>query len=158
MRCGEALPIETSQETPASRKRLVLASDADHSRIERDLHDGLQQQLVALAVNLQLLSPLIDSDPEAARALLAEIARDVRQALDDTRRLAWRVHAPLGEAGGLAAALRTAAVHAGVGASVDVAASSPRPTEIDRTVLLCWLAAMEQAGTPGSPSARPPER
>jgi signal transduction histidine kinase len=158
--CVEAPRIETPEEALqetldrllASRRRLVVAADADRRRIERDLHDGPQQHLVALAVNLQLAAPLVDSDPEAAKALLEEIERDVRQALDETRRLARRIYTPLGETGGLAAALRSAAVTAGVAASVDVAAPSRRSAEVDRTVLLCWLAALEAAGAQARPA------
>ena len=57
-------------ELRASRKRLVLAADADRRRIERELHEGVQQHLVALAVNLQLASRLADTDPPAAKELL----------------------------------------------------------------------------------------
>ena len=56
----------------ASRKRLLIAADAARRKIERDLHAGVQQHLVALAVNLQLAGALTDSDPAAARALLEE--------------------------------------------------------------------------------------
>src|SRR6266498_1729613 len=57
-------------ELHASRKRLVLAADAARRTIERELHDGVQQHLVALAVNLQLAGRLADADPAAVRALL----------------------------------------------------------------------------------------
>ena len=84
----------------ASRKRLVLAADADRRRIERELHDGPQQHLVALAVNLQLTRRLVDVDPAAARALLEEMGRDVQEALEGARKLAHRIYPPLLEAGG----------------------------------------------------------
>ena len=72
------------EELRASRERLVLAADADRRRIERDFHDGPQQHLVALAVNLELARRLADADPAAAKALLNEMGRDVQQALDET--------------------------------------------------------------------------
>ena len=133
-------------ELQASRGRLVLAADADCRRIERDLHEGAQQQLVALAVNLQLAGPLVDANPAAAKTLLEEMERDVQQALDEAARLAQRIYPPLLEAGGLAAALRSAAVGAGIPASVHVAAGSSYAPEISRTVYLCWLEALEHAG------------
>jgi len=80
----------------------MLAADADRSRIERALHDGVQQHLVALAVNLQLAGRLSDSDPPAAKTLLDEIARDVQQALDEAAQLAQWIYPPLLEADGLA--------------------------------------------------------
>jgi signal transduction histidine kinase len=133
-------------ELRASRARLVLAADADCRRIERELHDGAQQLLVALAVNVQLAGPLVDANPAAAKALLEEMERDVQQALDETARLAERIYPPLPEAGGLAAALRSAAVSAGIPASVSVAAGSTYGPEISRTIYLCWLEALEHAG------------
>ena len=130
----------------ASRGRLMLAADADRSRIERALHDGVQQHLVALAVNLQLAGRLSDSDPPAAKTLLDEIARDVQQALDEAAQLAQWIYPPLLEADGLAAALRSAAVSAGVPASVDVKGGSRYPPEVARTIYMCWLEALEQTG------------
>jgi signal transduction histidine kinase len=133
-------------ELRVSRERLVLAADAERSRIERDLHEGVQQHLVALAVSLQLAGPLVDADPAAAKPFLEETRRDVQRALDDTARLAQRVYPQLLEAGGLAAALRSAAVSAGIPASVEVAGGSTYPPEIARTVYFCWLDALEHAG------------
>ena len=132
-------------ELRASRVRLVLAGDADYRAIEGDLHDSVQQHLVALAVNLQLAGPLIDTDPAAAKALLDEMGRDVQQALDEAARLAQRIYPHLPEAGGLAAALRSAAVSAGVSASIDVKTGSACAPEILLTVYLCWLEALEHA-------------
>ena len=63
----------------ASRRRLVLAADADRRRIERDLHNGVQQHLVALAVNVQLAGRLADADPAAAKTLLEQLERDVQR-------------------------------------------------------------------------------
>ena len=71
---------------------------------------GVQQHLVALAVNLQRASGLVDDDPAAANALLEQMGHDVQQALDETAQLAQRIYPPLLEAGGLAAALRSAAI------------------------------------------------
>jgi signal transduction histidine kinase len=132
-------------ELRASRTRLVLASDADRRAIEGDLHDSVQQHLVALAVKLQLAGPLIDEDPAAARALLEEMARDVQEALEEAARLAQRIYPQLSEGGGLAAALRSAAASAGVPTSVEVTAGSTYSPELLRTVYLCWLEALEQA-------------
>jgi signal transduction histidine kinase len=152
----EAHQAETRQETlarlrleveklAASRERLVLAADVDRRAIERDLHDGVQQHLIALAVNLQLAGPLTKDDPAAAKALIDEMKRDVQQALDDVAQLAHRIYPALLEAGGLAAALRALAVSAGIPATVDVAGGSVYPPEIARTVCLCWLEALDGA-------------
>jgi signal transduction histidine kinase len=140
-------------ELRASRRRLVLNADADRRRIERDLHEGVQQRLVALAVDLQAAGSLADADP-AAKALLEEMARDVQAALDEAAKLAQRIYPPLLEAGGLAAALRAAAVSAGIPASVEVEVGSTYPPELARTVYLCWLEALEHTGGEGRVTIR----
>jgi signal transduction histidine kinase len=133
-------------ELRASRKRLVLAADADRRRIERELHATVQQHLVALAVNLQLAGGSVDADPAAAKALFEEMGRDVQQALDETAQLAQRIYPALLEGRGFAAALRSAAVGAGIPASVEVPAGASYPPEVAWTVYLCWVDALEHAG------------
>jgi signal transduction histidine kinase len=132
-------------ELRAARKRLVLAADADRRRIERSLHGGVQQHLVALAVRLQLAESALEADPAGAKALLDEMSGDVQDALDEAAKLAQRIYVPLLELG-LAAALRSAAVSAGVPASVEVSAGSSYPPEFLHTVYTCWLDALEHAG------------
>ena len=127
------------EELRASLKRLVVAADADRRMVERELHDGVQQDLIALAVNLQLAGQAADSDPAAAKTLLEAMGRDVQHALDEMARLAQRIYPATLEAGGLGILLRSAAVSAGVPASVDVAAPSNHPPEVVMTVYLCWL-------------------
>ena len=129
----------------ASRKRLVVAADGDRRSIERDLHDGVHQLFVALAVNLQLVRQAVASDPEAAGRLVEEMVRDVQRGLDETVLLAQRIYPPMLEAGGLAALLRSAAVDAGVPAAVEVAAGPDHPPEVDMTVYLSWLATLARA-------------
>ena len=128
------------KQLPAAGERFVLASDADRRAIERDLHDGVHQHLVALATTLQLARLAMDSDPPAVKALLEEMDRDMRRALDETALLAQRIYPSTLELGGLAALLRSAAVNAGVRATVEVAADSDYPREVGMTVYLCCLA------------------
>jgi signal transduction histidine kinase len=123
-----------------------VAADVDRSKIERELHEGVQQHLVALAVKLQLLGQLADSDPPAARSLLEEMGRDVQQALNETARLAQRIYPPLLEAGGLAVALRSAAVSTGIRASLEVAAGASYPPEVSGAIYRCCLEALQHAG------------
>jgi signal transduction histidine kinase len=132
--------VRPRKQLRAAPDRLVLAADADRRTIERDLHDGVHQHLVALATTLQLARLAADSDPAAVDGLLEEMDRDLRQALDETALLAQRIYPSTLELGGLAALLRSAAVHAGVSAAVDVAAGSSYPAEVGMTVYLCWLA------------------
>lgn len=130
----------------ASRRRLLLAAWADRRSIERELHDGLLQHLVALAVNLQLAGERLPIDPAAAEALLEEMGRDVQQSLDEAAQLAQRIHPQL-DSGRLAAALRSAARTAGIAASVDVPAGATFPSDQLAAVHCCWLEALESGGT-----------
>jgi PAS domain S-box-containing protein len=93
-------------ELRASRARIVEAADAARQRIERDLHDGAQQQLVAVAVALRAARDRIDDDPATARALLGEAAADLDQGLAELRELARGIHPAVLADGGLAPALR----------------------------------------------------
>ena len=127
------------EELRASLKRLVVAADADRRMVERELHDGVQQHLIALAVNLQLAGQAAGSDPAAVKTLLEEMGRDVQHALDETSLLAQRLYPATLEADGIGTLLRSAAASAGVPASVDVAAPSNYPPEVVMTLYLCWL-------------------
>jgi signal transduction histidine kinase len=144
----EQLRLEAA-ELRASRKRLVLAADDDRRLIERDLHAGVQQHLVALSVNLQRATALVDTDPAAVNTLLEEMGRDVEQALDEAAQLAQRIYAPLLDARGLAAALRSAATRSGISASVVVARGASYPPGFAETLYVCCLEALEHAGAAG---------
>ena len=130
----------------AVRRRLVAAADDDRRAIERDLHDGVHQHLVALAVSVQLARRTAATDPAAAVSALADIERAVRRALDEAARLALRIHPPTLEAGDLGALLRSAATSAGVPAAVDVSAGSGASPDLVMTIHLCWLDALARAG------------
>jgi signal transduction histidine kinase len=138
------------EELRASRKRLALAADAERRGIERALHEGVQQDLVGLAVSLDVAAGSVDSDPAAAKALLDELQRETRRALTEMRELALRIFPPLLEAGGLVAELRVAASRAGVAARIDVDVEASPPPEIAGAVYFCALDAFERApaGTP----------
>jgi signal transduction histidine kinase len=135
-----------------SRKRLVEAADADRRAIERAVHDGIQQSLVAIAVELRRVSGMLDRDPAAARALLAELAANVGQALAETAELAQSIYPPMLEARGLASALRSAAESAGVTLVVDVPAGAAYPAGITAALYWSCLEALSSA-SPGSQAA-----
>jgi signal transduction histidine kinase len=134
------------EELRASRKRLVLAAAADRGRIERELHDGPQQRLVALAVELQQARRLVNVHPAAAGALIDEMAGQLQEALDALRALAHRIHPPLLEAGGLRAALRTTAAMLGVPTRVQVTAGATLPPELAGAVYFSCADALEHVG------------
>jgi signal transduction histidine kinase len=138
----------------ASRARLVAAADAERRRVERELHDGAQQHLVALAVNVQLARQLVESDPPAAQALLEEIGRDVRDALESVRRLAGEIYPPLLPDRGLAEALRAAAAAAGIPARVETASLGRYAAELEATVYFFCREALANAARHAGPDAQ----
>ena len=145
----ERLRVEL-EELRAARERLVRAADADRRAIERELHGGVHQRLVALATSLQLARLAAGSDPTEVEALLDAMEGDVRKALDETALLAQGIYPSALELGGLAALLRAAAVNADVPAAVDVSDGSSHAPEIAMTVYLCWLALLAR-GSNGRP-------
>ncbi len=129
-------------ELRASRKRLAEAEHDDRRAIERALHDGVQQHLVALAVDLQHLVGLLDREP-------ASVAANVRDALAETAELAQSVYPALLEGRGLVNALRSAAERAGVTALVDVPPGASYSPEISAAVYWSCVEALSSA-SPGS--------
>lgn len=136
MRALDGLRVE-NDDLRASRRRFALAADAERRGLERALHDGVQQQLVGLAANLELTAGSMDADPEAANELLAEMARDVRDAMDQARELADRIYPPQLEVGGLVAALRSAAADANVPARIEIARDQTYPPEVAGAMYFC---------------------
>jgi signal transduction histidine kinase len=104
-----------------SRARVVESVDAERRRIERDLHDGAQQRLVALAMNLGRARARYDDDPEAARQLLDEAHLDAKQALVELRDLARGIHPAVLTDRGLDAALSGLAGRSPVPVTLDIA-------------------------------------
>jgi CheY-like chemotaxis protein len=145
---AQAAELAELNRTLESRKRLVLAAAADRSRFERELHDGPQQRLVALAVELQQARRLVDVDPAAAGALIDESAGEVAEAVDELRAVAHRIHPPLLEAGGLRAALRTTAAMVDVPTRVLVSEGATLPSELAGAVYFSCAEALEHLGEP----------
>jgi signal transduction histidine kinase len=136
-------------ELRGSRKRLAQAAHDDRRSIERALHDGVQQHLIAFAVQLRRLAGLVEIDPAAAKALLDEMATNVREASDEASELAERIYPPLLEARGFASALRSAAERADLTAEVDVRAGGAYSAELTAAVYWCCVEALSSA-SPGS--------
>src|SRR3954453_23201782 len=101
--------VRLIEDLRASRQRLVAAQDEERRKLERNIHDGAQQQLVALAVKARLARQLTERDPAKAGAMLTQIEAETHQALEDLRDLARGIYPPLLADKGLAAALRSQA-------------------------------------------------
>jgi signal transduction histidine kinase len=142
------------EELRASRTRVIAAADRERRAIERGLHDGVQQHLVALAVNLQLARELAASDPPAAKNLLEEIGQDVRDALESVRVLAYSIYPPLLLDRGVAEALRGVAAGAAIATRIEAETADRYPPDIEAAVYFCCLEALEDAAERGGPKTR----
>jgi signal transduction histidine kinase len=134
--------VRLIEELRASRQRLVAAQDEGRRRLERNIHDGVQQQLVALAVKLRLADGMIDRDPARARDAMVALQADATAALEDLRDLARGIYPPLLADRGLEAALAAQAQKATTPVTVDAAAIARYPRDIESTVYFCALEAM----------------
>jgi signal transduction histidine kinase len=128
-----------------SRARIVAAGDAERRRIERDLHDGAQQRLVALRVRLGLADDLIESDPASARQKIGELGREIDDALDDVRSLAAGIYPPSLAGFGLAEALRSLARRSPIAASVEIDGTERCRPEVEAAVYFCCSEALQNA-------------
>ena len=130
------------EELRASRRRLVEAQDQERRKIERNLHDGAQQQLVALTVQLGLLERVAD-DPERVRTMTAALQGALRGALDELRDLARGIYPPLLADKGLAEALASQARKAAVPTSIEPDGVGRYPQEVEAAVYFCALEALQ---------------
>jgi signal transduction histidine kinase len=126
-----------------SRRRLVAAQDLERRKLERNIHDGAQQQLVALAVKLRLAQSLIVRDPDRAEALLTELLSESNRALDDLRDLARGIYPPLLADKGLAAALEAQAARSPVPTTVASDGVGRYPQEIEAAAYFSCLEALQ---------------
>ena len=107
------------EELQASRQRIVAAQDAERRRLERDIHDGAQQQFVAIAVNVRVAQELVQSDPAEAEALLEELSVQANDALATLRDLARGIYPPALVDRGVTAALEAHIAKACPGVRLD---------------------------------------
>lgn len=129
----------------ASRQRLVAAQDAERRRLERNLHDGAQQQLVALAVRLRLARTTASKDLAEADRMLGQLEGDVTDALENLRELARGVYPPLLADQGLAAAIEAQARRSPVPVRVEADGIGRYPQELETAVYFCTLEALQNA-------------
>ncbi len=151
LRAAESLPAETERrmqafdelvalglasahardELAASRLRIVEASDAERRRLERNLHDGAQQRLVALSVALRLAQGKVRAGPDEAEELLEVAAEELSEALTELRELAQGIHPAVLTERGLEAALEVLAARAPLPVALDVALPERLPEPVE---------------------------
>jgi signal transduction histidine kinase len=134
-----------ADELRASRARIVEAGDAQRRTIERDLHDGAQQHLVALAVNVNLARQFADTDPDMAKDMLEQVGHDLQDAVQELRNLAHGIYPPLLMDRGLHEALSAAAARAALPAAVDADGIGRYPQAVEAAVYFCCLEALQNA-------------
>ena len=127
---------------------MTTAADEERRRIERDLHDGAQQHLVALSVILGLAR---NSDPEQTRALLSEATELVDTSIVEIRRLAHGIYPPLLVSGGLSEALPTLAARATIPVRLDLGGLGRYPTSTEAALYYCCSEALQNATKHGGP-------
>jgi signal transduction histidine kinase len=127
----------------ASRRRMVAAQDAERRRLERNLHDGAQQQLVALSVKVRLTQQAATRDPAAATTLVQDLAREAGDAVQTLRDLSQGIYPTMLTEHGLAGALRRQAAKAALPVTVQAEGIGRFPQEAEAAVYFCILEALQ---------------
>lgn len=140
-------------ELRASRARVVGARDAERRKIERDLHDGIQQQILAVLMKVGAARSSGTADRELARQL-DEVDGDLVELLEDLRRLAHGVYPAVLRDFGLAEALRLVAKRSVPRPAFSVKTSGRYPSELETAVYFCCLEALQNATKHAGPGAR----
>ncbi len=131
-----------------SRARLITAADEERRRLERDLHDGAQQHLVALAVLIQLART---AEHDRYQPLLTDASGLVETAIAEIRRLARGIYPPLLVSAGLAESLPAVAAHAPVPVHLDLQGLGRYPAPIETALYFCCSEALQNAAKHGGP-------
>jgi signal transduction histidine kinase len=137
--------VRLIEELRESRRRIVAAQDERAKALERNLHDGAQQQLVALAVKQRLAEALVERDPARARSMLADIQAETQDALENLRDLARGIYPPLLADKGLEASLEAQARKAALPVDVEAADVGRHPQEVESAVYFSCLEALQNA-------------
>jgi signal transduction histidine kinase len=140
-------------EIKASTAREAGVAQAERHRIERDLHDGAQQRLIALRMKLSVAGRLLDQNPRRAALLIDELGSDVEAAIVELRSLARGVAPPLLVERGLAAALREAAQRAALPVRTEIHDVGRCADAIESAVYYCCLEALQNAAKHAGPGA-----
>jgi signal transduction histidine kinase len=145
--------VKLIEDLRSSRQRLVAAQDEERRKIERNLHDGAQQQLVALSVKLRLADQLVERDASKARKALGQMQSEVTDALENLRDLARGIYPPLLADQGLGAALEAQARKSPVQTTVEPDGVGRYAAEIEATVYFCALEALQNVAKYADASA-----
>jgi signal transduction histidine kinase len=145
--------VRLVEELRASQRRIVAAQDAERRRLERNIHDGAQQQLVALSVKSRLARGLAERDPAKSAELLEQIEGELQTALEDLRDLARGIYPPLLADKGLGAALEAQARRSQLPVTVDSDGLGRYPQEVEAAVYFSCLEALQNVAKHAEASA-----
>jgi PAS domain S-box-containing protein len=123
---------QAREDLTASRRRIVASGDEQRRKLERNLHDGAQQRLVAAVVELRQVRKLLDADPDGAADALEQVAAELDLALEDLRELARGLHPAALTAHGLRSALETLVARLPIPVTLEASQTRP-PAEIEAT-------------------------
>lgn len=143
-----------ARELQASRGRIVEAGDTARRQIERDIHDGVQQHLVALAVKVRLVKQLQTQNPAKATELLESLGGDLNDTLQELRDLAHGIYPPLLADKGLADALTSAARRAVLPTEVEAIGIGRHGRVVEATAYFCCLEAFQNAAKYAGPNVQ----
>jgi signal transduction histidine kinase len=135
--------VRLVEDLKASQRRIVAAQDLERRRIERNIHDGAQQQLVALTVKMRLAQSLATKDAEKAAAMLEQMQAETQTALEDLRDLARGIYPPLLADQGLLAAIEAQIRKAGLAVEASADGVSRYPQEVESAVYFSVLEALQ---------------
>ena len=135
--------VRLIEELRGSRRRIVAAQDERAKKLERDIHDGAQQQLVALAVKQRVAASLVGKDDARLSSLLQELQAETNEALQDLRDLARGIYPPLLADQGLDAALRGQARKATIPVEIDADGIGRYAQEVEAAVYFSCLEALQ---------------
>jgi signal transduction histidine kinase len=135
--------VRLIEELRASRQRLVAAQDEERRKIERNLHDGAQQQLVALQVKMRLAEGLLERDAAKGKDAIAGLRSDTSEALENLRDLARGIYPPLLADRGITAALEAQARKSAVPTTVESTGVGRYAPEVEATIYFCTLEALQ---------------
>ena len=141
-------------ELRASRRRLVTVSDEARRRLEHDLHDGAQQQLVSAAMTVAAARTALDQDPTAARDLIARAGDQLQEAIAELRELARGLHPDVLSRHGLAGAVADLARRSGIVVVVGAFEKSRLPTDIEVAAYYVLAESLTNAAKHGARQAR----
>jgi signal transduction histidine kinase len=137
--------VARAEELKASRERLIETQDAERRRLERDIHDGAQQHLVALAVNLRLAQTVALRSPERAGRVLAEQANAARDAIETLSSLSRGIYPRLLSDEGLVPALQSAVATSAIPVTIDAHGVGRLPGPVEAALYFCCMEAVQNA-------------